>query len=180
VQTCGKGRPARWASRSNHRGDQITARIGHQIADDAGLDVNSFHLCRSETLLLLVLRGQGWADTGKGRFAAWAGGRSTGATENKPKIAYVRPDTRSQLTGRSLTVGLGRNARLVPGHPEPLRQHPCSGFRQKAALGFGPFGSVNPKGCQMVAGGRRAFLGGDLRATAQKMCRTPAGGMALT
>jgi hypothetical protein len=41
------------------RCDQVTARIGHQIADDARLNVNSFHLCRSETLLLLALPGQG-------------------------------------------------------------------------------------------------------------------------
>jgi hypothetical protein len=49
-----------------------------------------------------------------------AGGRRTGATENKPNIAYVHPDPRSQLAGRQLTVGLGRNARPVPGHPEQL------------------------------------------------------------
>jgi hypothetical protein len=37
-----------------------------------------------------------------------AGGRRTGATENKPEIAYVHPDPRSQLAGRSLTHRLGR------------------------------------------------------------------------
>jgi len=38
-----------------------------------------------------------------------------GATENKPKIAYVHPDPRSQLGGRLLADVLGRNAR--PVHP---------------------------------------------------------------
>ena len=41
---------------------------------------------------------------------------------------------------------------------------------------IGHSGSVNPKGCQRVAGGRRGFLrAGDLRATGQEMSCTPAG-----
>ncbi len=61
------------------RCDQVTARIGHQIANNARLNVNSFHLCRSETLLLPALPGQGCGgDTGAGRFAACAGGRAEG------------------------------------------------------------------------------------------------------
>ena len=32
------------------RCDQVTARIGHQIANDACLNVNSFHMCRNGTL----------------------------------------------------------------------------------------------------------------------------------
>ena len=42
-------------------------------------------------------------------------------------------------------------------------------------LEFGHFGSVNPKGCQKVAGGRRGFGGGDLRVTAQEKSCTPEG-----
>jgi hypothetical protein len=42
-----------------------------------------------------------WGGRGPFRGLCWrAGGRRTGATENKPKIAYVHPDPRSQLAGR--------------------------------------------------------------------------------
>ena len=58
------------------RCDQITAQIGHQIADDDRLNVNSFHLCPSEILLLLGLRRQGCGGDWCRLFAACAGGRA--------------------------------------------------------------------------------------------------------
>ena len=58
------------------RCDQVTARIGHQIADDDRLNVNNFHLCPRETLLLLGLRRQGCGGDWCRLFAACAGGRA--------------------------------------------------------------------------------------------------------
>ena len=61
------------------RCDQVTAGIGHQIAYDACLNVNGFHLCSTEKLFLLALRGQGsrggWCGLFRG-FCRRAGGAS--------------------------------------------------------------------------------------------------------
>jgi hypothetical protein len=89
------------------------------IADDARLNVNSFHLCRSETLLLLALRGQGCGghrcEPIRG-LCRRAGGRRAGATETNQSLLMSTP-----ILDPSLAADRWSRAKCAASSPDWLR-----------------------------------------------------------
>jgi hypothetical protein len=87
----------------------------------------------------------------------------------------IRDSTAKRKRGRSMRSSYSQRA-LASQCSRPIPSVPSQKRGQVEGLEFGHSESVNPEGCQRVAGGRRGvFWGGDLRATAQEKSCTPAG-----